>query len=62
MTWQKQALHGEAAQARLTTQESSAGVLALVEWPTIDRIFLAALLLLQDRRPMRPVFHRVQPH
>ena len=38
------------------------GVLALVEWPTIDRIFLAALLLLQDRRPMRPVFHRVQCH
>src|SRR5262245_26594759 len=38
------------------------GVLALVEWPAIYRIFLAALLLLQDRRPMRPVFHRVQPH
>ena len=38
------------------------GVLALVERPAIDRIFLAALLLLQDRRPMRPVFHRVQRH
>ena len=38
------------------------GVLALVERPAIDRIFLAALLLLQDRRPMRPVFHRVQCH
>ena len=38
------------------------GILALVEWPAIDRIFLAALLLLQDRRPMRPVFHRVQCH
>ena len=38
------------------------GVLALVERPAIDRISLAALLLLQDRRPMRPVFHRVQSH
>ena len=38
------------------------GILALVERPAIDRIFLAALLLLQDRRPMRPVFHRVQCH
>src|SRR6516162_416389 len=36
------------------------GVLALVERPAINSIFLARRIVLDDRRPMRPIFHWVQ--